>query len=82
MLWPVKRPRRPGDFAQRAKLIVDMATGSAPRDPEPQPDSPVTLARRKAGRQGGPARAKKLPAERRTQIARRAAKARWSKPAQ
>jgi hypothetical protein len=72
-----KRPRRPGDFAQRAKLIVDMATGAAPRDPEPQPETPATAARRKGGRKGGKARAKKLSARKRKAIAKKAARTRW-----
>ncbi len=45
-----KRPRRPRDPNQLAKLIVDMATGNAPRDPEPQPDSPAIAAKRQGGR--------------------------------
>ncbi len=73
----MKHPRRPGDFAQRAKLIVDMATGNAPRDPEPQPDSPVIDARRKGGRKGGKARAKQLGPKKRRAIAKKAALARW-----
>ncbi len=76
---PPKRPRRPRDFAQLAKLIVDMATGAAPRDPEPQPDSPAIRARRKGGLKGGKARAKKLSAKRRKTIAAKAARTRWEK---
>jgi hypothetical protein len=74
-----KRPRRPRDPNQLAKLIVDMATGAAPRDPEPKPETPATEARRKGGLKGGKARAKKLPPRSRSRIARRAAMARWSK---
>ena len=44
-----KRPGRPRDPNQRAKLIVDMATGDAPRDLEPQPETPAIEARRKGG---------------------------------
>ena len=39
------RPKRPADFAQRAKLIVDILTGQAPPDPPLQPES----ARAKVG---------------------------------
>jgi hypothetical protein len=74
----MKRPRRPRDPNQLAKLIVDMATGDAARDPEPKPDTPLIEARRKGGLKGGKARAKKLPARKRALIARRAARARWS----
>ena len=75
----VKRPRRPRDPNQLAKLIVDMATGEAPRDPEPAPEIPAIEARRKGGRKGGKARAKVLSRERRTAIARKAAQARWTR---
>jgi hypothetical protein len=37
----VRRPHRPRDFAQLAKLVVDMATGEAPRDPEPGQGGPT-----------------------------------------
>ena len=40
----MKRPHRPGDFAQRATLILDMVTGNAPRNPEPQPETPLIQA--------------------------------------
>ncbi len=72
-----KRPRRPRDANQLAKLIVDMATGMAARDPEPKPETPLTEARRKGGLKGGKARAKKLGAKKRRSIARKAARARW-----
>jgi hypothetical protein len=77
----MKRPRRPRDPNVLAKLIVDMATGAAPRDPEPQPETPAIQARRKGGRRGGKMRAKKLPAKARSRIARKAARARWRKRA-
>jgi hypothetical protein len=60
-----KRPRRPRDANVLAKLIVDMATGEAPRDPESAPMTPATEARRKGGLRGGKARARKLSAKRR-----------------
>jgi hypothetical protein len=60
-----------------AKLIVDMATGEAERDPEPKPDTPLTEARRKGGLKGGKARARTLPAKKRRAIAKKAARARW-----
>ena len=72
-----KRPRRPRDANQLAKLIVDMATGAASRDPEPKPETPITEARRKGGLKGGTARARKLGTKRRAAIARKAARARW-----
>lgn len=72
-----KRPRRPRDPNQLAKLIVDMATGEAPRDPEPQRETPATAARRKGGVKGGKARARKLSGNKRRAIAKKAAQARW-----
>ena len=40
-----KHPRRSRDPNQLAKLIVDIATGDAPRDPERQPGTPAIQAR-------------------------------------
>lgn len=51
------RPKRPGDFAQIAKLVVDIATGQAPPDPPIQPESPRAIVGRKGGLKGGKARA-------------------------
>jgi hypothetical protein len=70
----------PRDPNQRAKLIVDMIYGEA--DPEPEPTRPpkdpasVELGRR-GGLIGGPKRAAKLSPERRREIAKKAAAARW-----
>jgi hypothetical protein len=75
------RRKRPADFAQRAKMIVDIATGEI-EDREPTPEeqgkdpAAVSLGRR-GGLKGGKARAKSLSAERRSAIAKGAAKARW-----
>jgi hypothetical protein len=74
----VKRPRDP---AQLAKLIVDIATGEV-EDREPTPDEqgkdPVAVERgRLGGAKGGKARAAALPKQRRTEIAKKAAKSRW-----
>jgi len=72
-----KRPKRPRDPMQLAKLIGDIATGQAPPDPAPQPETPATEARRKGGLKGGRARAKKLSAGKRRAIAKKAARSRW-----
>jgi len=74
-----KRPTRPRDPNQLAKLIVDVALGEKARDWPMEPDTPGLTARRKGGIKGGRARAKKLSSQKRKEIARRAAKARWSK---
>lgn len=69
--------KRPRDPAQLAKLIVDIATGEvedrAPT-PEEQGKDPAAAA---LGRKGGKARAAKMTAKRRAEIAKRAATARW-----
>ena len=68
-----KRPARPRDPNQLAKLILDIATGEAENV---KPVAPKA-AQRKGGLKGGKARAKRLSARKRTAIARRAARARW-----
>ena len=70
-----KRPARPRDVNQLAKLILDIATGEAENV---KPVAPKA-GQRKGGLKGGKARAKKLSAPRRSTIARKAARARWSK---
>jgi hypothetical protein len=73
------RPKRPGDFAQRAKLIVDILTGQAPNDSPKGPEIRVSMVRRKAAKKGGKARAKALSPRKRKAIAKKAARARWVK---
>ena len=73
----MKKPKRPRDPNQLAKLIVDMTTGEVPNDSPKEPESAATKAKRAGGRKGGKARAKKLPAKKRTAIARTAARVRW-----
>jgi hypothetical protein len=65
-------PKRPRDPNQRAKLIVEIATGESEEAKAPSPST-----RAAGGRKGGPARAKKLSAKQRSEIARKAARARW-----
>jgi hypothetical protein len=70
-------PKRPRDPNQLAKSIVDIATGQAPdRDPTPeeQGKDPAAVA---MGKKGGKARADSMTAERRSEIAKRAAERRW-----
>jgi hypothetical protein len=73
----MKRPKRPRDPNQLAKLVVDLATGVRPPEPKPEPDTPALAAKRAGGVKGGKARARKLGARKRQQIAKRAAQARW-----
>ncbi len=79
----VKRPLRPRDPNQLAKRILDIATGNADDDESPPTihDSTknphaVELGRL-GGKKGGAARAKALSPEKRSEIAKRAARARW-----
>ncbi|HMF21287.1 MAG TPA: histone H1 [Pseudolabrys sp.] len=75
-----KHPKRPRDFNQAAKLVVDIATGQVERDPvQTKPDDPATEFARRGGLKGGRARAEKLSPEMRAFIAQKAAKARWKK---
>ena len=70
-----KQPKRPRDPNQLAKLMIDIASGNVE-----ETEKSVTEQRAsKAGSVGGPARAKKLTAEQRSQIASVAAQARWKK---
>lgn len=70
-----KKPKRPRDPNQLAKLMVDLATGEEVEAEE------TTLQKRaaKGGKKGGPARKQALTAEQRSEIARIAAQARWKK---
>ncbi len=72
--------KRPRDVNQRAKMILDIASGEVEDKPEDDGKNPeaVSLGRR-GGLKGGKARAAKLTAEERTAIAKRAASARWRK---
>lgn len=77
------KPKRPRDPNQLAKLIVDIVTGETPDDSTDAADEgkdPAAVALgRKGGLKGGAARAKKLTAKQRSEIAKKAAKARWKK---
>lgn len=77
--------KRPLDVNQLAKTIVDEATGDAPEEEAEAPvndgKNPAAVALgRLGGQKGGKARAAKLTKEQRSEIARKAAKARWEKP--
>jgi hypothetical protein len=84
---PDKRLKRPRDPAQLAKLMIDIASGVV-EDRRPAPaengkDAAAVALGRKGGLKGGNARAAKMSAEQRTEIAQKAAKARWgNKPPQ
>ena len=67
-------PKRPRDTNQLAKHIVDVATGERNKTPAAKP---VNEFARAGGLKGGQARAKSLSPERRSEIAKEAARARW-----
>jgi hypothetical protein len=72
-----KQPKRPRDFSQAAKLVIDIASGQV-EDHKPPPETPaVEFAR--SGLRGGRARAEKLSPKQRQDIAKAAARARWRK---
>lgn len=76
------RPTRPKDANKLAKLIVDIATGEVDESEtnEDEGKNPAAVALGKLGGQkGGKARAKRLTAEQRKAIAKKAAESRWGK---
>jgi hypothetical protein len=76
-----KRTSKP-DLNVTAFQIVEAATNPPQTAPVPIPINQAAAALgRLGGLKGGPARAKKLTAKKRSQIAKKAAKARWRKKA-
>ena len=73
-----KRPKLPKDPSQRAKAILDLATGTAVPEPTVHFSASQQFAR-EGGLKGGRARAVALDKESRSSIARKAAFARWGK---
>jgi hypothetical protein len=73
------KKKRPRDINQLAASIVGDATGNAPPE-EPSAKNPAAVALgRLGGLKGGKARAESLTAKKRSEIAKKAAKARWTK---
>lgn len=75
------KKKRPRDLNQKAASTVAIATGQieeVEQTPEPTPeerhDAAVTL-----GRKGGQSRANNLTPDQRSEIAKKAARARWAK---
>jgi hypothetical protein len=72
------RINRPRDVNQLAKLIVDISTGTTEDKAPPSNKNPAAVELgRLGGLKGGKARAKKLSARKRSDIARKAARKRW-----
>jgi len=76
-----KRSSRPRDLNRLASAIVQEATGEAPEEPSSGKNPAAVELGRLGGLKGGPARAKKLSKKRRSEIAKKAAGARWQKKA-
>lgn len=74
---PTKKKAKGRDENELAASIVALVTEAAEAKPEKNPAA-VALGRR-GGLKGGKARAEKLSSEERTEIAKRAARARWGK---
>ena len=73
-----KRPKRPRDPFQLAKLIGDISTGQVEDKNPDDGKNPAAVALGKlGGAKGGAARAARLSAKKRTEIAKKAALARW-----
>lgn len=65
-----KGEKRPADVIGNAVHVMRIATGEAE-------ETPIRSGRTKSGKAGGKARAENLTAEKRSQIAKKAAAARW-----
>lgn len=80
-LWAMaKKVKLPADPNKKAKAILDLVTGE---DQPAQEIDPIKAAAaalgRKGGLKGGKARAKALSQKQRSEIAKKAAAARWKK---
>lgn len=71
-----KGEKRPADAVGAAVMVAKIATGEIEEDTD---DDGKNKAAVELGRMGGQARAKILTPEERSEIARRAARARWKK---
>ena len=72
-----KKPKRPGDVTGNAVHVMKILTGEIEEElPVEKEKNPAAVA---MGRKGGKARASKLSAEKRSEIAKKAAKKRWKK---
>jgi hypothetical protein len=76
----VKKSPKPRDLAQMARAIVEQSVNDEPvPDPDAGKDPHAVAIGREGGKKGGKARSESLTAEQRSEIARKAAAARWAK---
>jgi len=74
------KPKRPRDTNQLAKFITDLATGEQQEPDKYKGKNPAAVELgRLGGLKGGKARAQKLSAKKRKEIAKKAAASRWKK---
>jgi hypothetical protein len=73
------RPKRSNDPVKAAHQLYLEIIGDEPPQPMPE-NTPAAVAVRRGAAEGGEKRAAKLTPERRREIARKAAAARWKKP--
>ncbi|MFN8290266.1 MAG: hypothetical protein U0U70_08420 [Chitinophagaceae bacterium] len=74
-----KKAKLPADTNKRAKSIVDIATGENQDKPIDEVKAAAAALGRLGGLKGGKARANSLSPKKRSEIAKKAAAARWSK---
>lgn len=74
----MKKKKHPADINKLAASIVDLATNDQPEEESSEKNPHAVALGRLGGKKGGKARAKKLTKEQRSEIAKKAAKARWS----
>jgi hypothetical protein len=74
-----KGEKRPADVIGNAVKIMKIATGEIEDAPDVKPGKNAAAA--ELGRLGGAARAKSLSKKKRTEIAKKAARKRWSQKA-
>jgi hypothetical protein len=74
-----KRKKKEHDFSINAFRVVQEATKQAEQRKKPAREFDAKALGRKGGLKGGKARAEKLTTERRVEIAKKAALARWGK---
>lgn len=72
-----KGQKRPADVIGNAVRVMKIATGQAEEEYETEPEKNEAAV--ELGRKGGKARAEGMSAERRAEIARKAAERRWGK---
>lgn len=71
--------KRPRDVNELAAKLVRLSTGQEQEEPDTRNPAAVALGKLGAAK-GGKARAKKLSAEKRSEIAKKAAAKRWGTP--